>query len=71
MEFKTHSYLNGDAVVKSNPGISALWSEFEESLKEVSDEELIAHFEGAKRKAKSISDAINKIEIPTKAQLGL
>jgi hypothetical protein len=60
MEFKTHSYLNGDAVIKSNPGISALWSEFEESLNEVSDEELIAHFEGAKRKAKSISDAINK-----------
>lgn len=61
MEFTTHSYLNGDAVIKSNPGISALWDELAEAIHAVSDEELIAHFEGARRKAKSISDAINKI----------
>ena len=60
MEFITHSYLNGDAVIRSNPGISALWEELSETIQSVSDEELIAHFEGARRKAKSISDAINK-----------
>ena len=60
MEFVTHSYLNGDAVIKSNPGISALWEELAHTIHDVSDEELISHFEGAKRKAKSISDAINK-----------
>ena len=60
LEFVTHSYLNGDAVIKSNPGISALWDDLADTIRSISDEELIAHFEGSKRKAKSISDAINK-----------
>ena len=60
MDFVTHSYLNGDAVIKANPGITALWNELSEVLQSVSDEELIDQFEGASRKAKSISDAINK-----------
>lgn len=60
MDFITHSYQNGDAVIKSNPEISALWDELSEAIQSVSDDELIASFEGAKRKAKSISDAVNK-----------
>ena len=61
MEFVTHSHLNGDAVIKSNPAISSLWEELVQCISEVSDDELIGHFDGAKRKAKSISDAINSI----------
>jgi len=60
MDFVTHSYLNGDAVVKSNPGISSLWEELVEVIQGITDEELILHFENAPRRAKSISDAINK-----------
>ncbi len=61
MDFITHSYLNGKAVIESNPEISKLWDELSETIKSVTDDELIAHFQGAKRKAKSISDAINKV----------
>lgn len=61
MDFVTHSYLNGKAVVESNPEISRLWDELSEVIWSVSDDELINHFESAKRKAKSISDAINKV----------
>lgn len=61
MDFVTHSYLNGKAIIDSNPEISSLWNELSETIKSVSDEELIHHFESANRKAKSISDAINKV----------
>ena len=61
MDFVIHSYLGGKAVIESNPEISRLWDEISETLSSVTDEELIAQFEGANRKAKSISEAINKI----------
>lgn len=61
MEFIKHSHLNGDAVITSNPEIASLWEELTDCISEVSDDELILHFNGAKRRAKSISDAINSI----------
>ena len=61
MEFIKHSHLNGDAVIKSNPEIASLWEELVRCISEVSDDELISYFNGAKRRAKSISDAINSI----------
>lgn len=61
MDFITHSYLNGKAVIESNPEISRLWDELSETIKSVSDNELIQYFESSKRKAKSISDAINNV----------
>jgi hypothetical protein len=61
MEYITHSHLNGDAVIKSNPAISSLWEEIARCITEITDEDLIEHFNGAKRKAKSISGAINSV----------
>lgn len=61
MDFITHSYLNSQAIIESNPEISSLWNEISEVIKSVTEEELIKHFETSKRKAKSISDAINKL----------
>lgn len=61
MDFITHSYLNSQAIIESNPEISSLWNEISEAIKSVTEEELIRQFETSKRKAKSISDAINKI----------
>jgi hypothetical protein len=60
MEFVTHSYKNGDAIIKSNPEINYLWHELTEIIRSISDEELIEYFENSSRKSKSISDAINK-----------
>jgi len=61
VDFVLHSHLNGKAVIESNYEISLLWTELAETIKSVSDEELIKHFEAASRKAKSISDAINTV----------
>jgi hypothetical protein len=61
MEFVVHSYKNGDAVIKSNPEIHSLFQELVEVIESISDSELIKHFETSNRKAKSISDAINKV----------
>jgi hypothetical protein len=61
MKFVTKNYKNGDAVIKSDPEISVLWSELSNVIDSISDQELIDYFENSDRKMKSISDAINKV----------
>jgi hypothetical protein len=61
MKYVTENYKNGDAVIKSDPEISLLWTELTEIIDSITDQELITYFESSERKTKSISDAINKI----------
>jgi hypothetical protein len=61
MEFVTHSHHHADAIIKSTPELSILWSEVQNIIKDVNDEMLINYFQAADRKAKSISEAINKL----------
>lgn len=61
MDFVTYSHGHADAIIKSTPQLQELWNELTNSILEISDEELIHAFEYANRKAKSISESINKI----------
>ena len=61
MEFITHSHGHADAIIKSTPGLQKLWVELTDTINQISDVDLIQNFEGGTRKAKSISESINKI----------
>jgi hypothetical protein len=61
MEFITHSHGHADAIIKSTPGLQKLWIELTDTINQISDDDLIQNFEGGTRKAKSISESINKI----------
>ena len=61
MEFVTYSHSHADAIIKSTPQLQELWIELTNTLMEISDDELIHNFETSNRKAKSISESINKI----------
>lgn len=61
MEFITHSHGHADAIIKSTPGLQKLWFELTDTIGGISEVDLIQNFEGAARKAKSISESINKI----------
>lgn len=61
MEFVTHSHGHADAIIKSTPGLQKLWIELTDTINQISDDDLIQNFEGGTRKAKSISESINKI----------
>jgi hypothetical protein len=61
MDFITHSYRHGIEVIRSNPGLTTLWQGLTGVIESVTDEEIIAAFQQASRKAKSISDAVNDL----------
>lgn len=60
MDFIKHSYLNSEDIISSNADISFLWRELSDTINSISDKELIDNFLKSERKAKSLSDVINK-----------
>lgn len=61
LDYITHSHYHAEAIIKSTPQLQKLWLELLDSINEISDEELIQNFETASRRAKSISESINKL----------
>ncbi|MDD2621045.1 MAG: BglII/BstYI family type II restriction endonuclease [Syntrophomonadaceae bacterium] len=62
MIYKTLSFRNADAIFENDSEYSTLWKEIKDVLDNISDKELVASFNSAKRTGKkSISEDINKI----------
>jgi hypothetical protein len=61
MKFRTHGYRFADDLYERNEAFSEEWSEIVEAIKSIKDEEIITEFENEKRKAKSISQALNRL----------
>jgi hypothetical protein len=61
LDYITHSHYHAEAIIKSTPQLHNLWLELLDSINKISDEELIQNFETASRKAKSISESINRL----------
>jgi hypothetical protein len=61
MNFEIHGYRHGDFLFSSLGEYKTLWREICESISSVSDEDIIKEFQENNRKAKSISQAINRL----------
>lgn len=61
MQYRTHGYRHGDWLFPNLAEYSELWNEVDDSIRSVSDEMIIEEFENNPRKAKSISQAINRL----------
>ena len=61
MEFVTTSHRHAYEIFIEDENINKLWKEITETLQEITDEDIINEFNNEHRKAKSISEAINKL----------
>ena len=61
MEFITHSHRHAYEIFTVDEEIRDLWNEIVDTLKNISDEDIINEFNSERRQAKSISEAINKL----------
>ncbi len=61
MEYIKHSFRHAEDIFKNDKDFTYLWDEIIEVLDNISDDDLIAEFNSETRKAKSISEAINKL----------
>lgn len=61
MEYKTFSFRHAEEIFLADEEFSCLWNEIIEVLNNISDNDLIKEFNSETRKAKSISEAINKL----------
>ena len=61
MDIVTYSHRNAVSTIDNDPDLRELWEEIKWVLTHISDEEIIECFENENRKAKSISEAINKL----------
>lgn len=61
MKYEIYSHRNAEGFVKTNSDISLLWDELLKVIESITDDEIAEVFLNAKRKAKSISEAINKL----------
>lgn len=61
MDIVTYSHRNAISTIDNDPDLRELWEEVKWVLTHISDEEIIECFENENRKAKSISEAINKL----------
>ena len=61
MEYIKHSFRHAEDIFKNDAEFTYLWDEILEVLDNISDEDLINEFNSERRKAKSISEAINKL----------
>lgn len=59
MEFRTHSFRYGLEILTTQKEFKVLWDEVTDAINSISDEDIIHYFENQKRKAKSISEALN------------
>jgi hypothetical protein len=61
MKFRTYSHRYIDGLLETNTRERELWEEFSSVLSSISEEDIIEHFNNQVRKAKSISEAINRL----------
>lgn len=61
MKFITYSHRHAYEIFTVDENINKLWKEVVEALYSISDQDIIVEFNSEKRKAKSISEAINKL----------
>ena len=61
MNYKLHSFRHAEIILNNEPTFSTVWNELLNTIKSISDEEIITHHENNSRKAKSISESINNI----------
>ena len=59
MQYLLQDYNQGLAAIKADPNLGTLWEEVLSAISEVSEEDIKVFFKSQKRKAKSISEAIN------------
>lgn len=61
MKYKIHSFRHAEEIFSINNDFKYLWDEVKDVLDNITDEDIINEFNKEKRKAKSISEAINKL----------
>ena len=61
MRYKIHSFRHAEEIFTVNDDFKYLWNEVKDVLDNITDEDIINEFNKEKRKAKSISEAINKL----------
>ena len=61
MKFITHSHRHALEIFMEDDRINCLWDEIVDVVKKISDDDIINEFNSERRKAKSISEAINKL----------
>lgn len=59
MEYKVFSFRHAEEIFSVEDEFISLWKEVQEVLNNISDDNIIKKFEDGKRRAKSISEAIN------------
>jgi len=61
MNYKIHSFRHGEIILNNEPDYKIVWNELLNAIQNITDNEVIEHHENNSRKAKSISESINKI----------
>jgi hypothetical protein len=61
MKYKITSFRHGEIILKNEENYKIVWEQLLSILDSISDDEIKHEFETSKRKAKSLSEAINKI----------
>jgi hypothetical protein len=61
VKYEIYSHREADGLVNTKPFISQIWNELLRVIESITDDEIAEVFLSGKRKAKSISEAINKI----------
>ena len=61
MDYRVHGYRHADYLYENLEEYSREWNEILDSIEAISDKMIIEEFEGEKREAKSISQAINRL----------
>jgi hypothetical protein len=61
MEIITYAHRNAFKIIEKNNHMSLLWNEVKKIILAISEDEVIECFETENRKAKSVSEAINKL----------
>lgn len=61
MKYRKFSFRHAEEIFLVDPDFTYLWNEVQDVLNSISDQDIINEFNSEKRKAKSISEAINKL----------
>ena len=61
MNYKLHSFRHAQIILENENTYKRVWDELLKTIKSITDDEIISYYENNKRKAKSISEAINNI----------
>ena len=70
MKYRVYGYRHADSLFQVLPEYIDLWDEIQLALDSITDEMIVAEFEGEAREAKSISQAINRLVKEQLVRLG-